>query len=90
MSDYQQKDMEGVLFKNERKEQGSNHPDYQGSVTIKGIKYNLGAWINTSKKSGKKFMGLKVKPWEDNAIRTPKQQPAPVQQNDGFDDSEPF
>lgn len=63
MSDFQQKDMEGVLFKNDEATPENKQPIYSGSITIKGVKYNLGAWINTGKKSGKKFMSLRAKAW---------------------------
>lgn len=91
MNDFQQKDMSGVLFKNERKSEGDDYPDYQGSVTIKGTKYNLAAWINVGKKSGKKFMSLRVKPWDDTYQKSaPKSDPVKQQEPDFVDDSIPF
>ena len=51
----------GSLFKNERKEQDS-HSDYNGSINIEGAEYWLNAWIKESKKDGKKFFSLSVKP----------------------------
>lgn len=61
--DFQQKDMEGALFKNDEKTPENKQPDYSGSMTIKGQKYNIGAWINIGKQSGKKFMALKIQEW---------------------------
>ena len=51
------RDMSGVLFKNNRKEQ-PKHPDYQGDVTINGETYRLAAWIKEGAKG--KFMSLAV------------------------------
>jgi len=80
MSDVQQKDMEGVLFKNDKKQEGSKQPDFQGSVTVKGIKYNLAAWVNVGKQSGKKFFGIRVKPWDDTYQKqAPKQPSKPIE-----------
>ena len=57
----------GSLFKNERKEQDS-HSDYNGSINIEGVEYYLNAWVKESKKDGKKFFSLSVKPrWQQNA-----------------------
>lgn len=73
--EYQQKDMEGVLFKNDEATPENKQPIYSGSITIKGVKYNLGAWINTGKQSGKKFMSLRVQEWGKR--EEPKQAKAP-------------
>ena len=54
MSEYQQKDNSGALFKNEKKETDS-HPDYKGSAMIEGTEYWFSAWINESK-TGTKYM----------------------------------
>lgn len=90
MSDYQQKDMEGVLFKNDKKE-SDKHPDYQGSMTVNGVKYNLGAWINTGKQSGKKFMSLRVSPWGRQEQKSaPQTKPREAGADDDLGDSVPF
>jgi hypothetical protein len=54
MSEYQQKDNSGALFKNDKKETDS-HPDYKGSAMIEGTEYWFSAWINESK-TGTKYM----------------------------------
>ncbi len=51
----------GVLFRNEKKEEGSNQPDYTGSLNVGGTDYFLDAWIKTARESGKKFMSVSVK-----------------------------
>jgi hypothetical protein len=50
------RDMAGALFRNPRKEKDSQ-PDYNGDVTIGGVKYRLAGWLKESK-SGKKFLSL--------------------------------
>jgi uncharacterized protein (DUF736 family) len=67
MMAYEQKDMSGSLFKNDRKETDS-HPDYKGSALINGVDHWLDAWINTSN-AGVKYMSLKLKP-KNGAVST--------------------
>ena len=52
-------DNSGVLFKNDK---GDNpkRPDYRGSIAVAGVDYNISGWIRESKKTGDKFMSLKV------------------------------
>ncbi len=76
MSEYQQKDGEGVLFKNKRATK-ETHPQYTGSITVKGVKYSLAAWLKESK-DGTKRLSLSVKPWEDNSVRAPSQTIPPL------------
>ena len=47
------KDMTGVLFMVEDRA-SDKHPNLTGNVTIKGEKYYISAWTNTSK-NGKKI-----------------------------------
>ena len=57
---YEQKDMSGSLFRNDRKE-SDTHPDYKGSALLNGVDHWVDSWVNTSK-DGKKYMSLKFKP----------------------------
>ena len=61
----QQKDMSGVLFKNDK---GDNpkRPDYTGKASIDGTEYYISAWINESKK-GTKYFGLSFNLPKDNS-----------------------
>tara|TARA_R100001463_G_scaffold6332_1_gene20834 strand:+ start:1183 stop:1416 length:234 start_codon:yes stop_codon:yes gene_type:complete len=52
----QQKDMSGVLFKNDKGD-NEKRPDYTGKASIGGTEYYISAWINESKK-GTKYFGL--------------------------------
>lgn len=83
---YEQKDGQGTLFKNKRKET-EKHPDYTGSITINGTEHWLSAWIKDGK-SGK-FMSLSLgKPKEQRGETYKKPSDAPA---DNFGDSEiPF
>jgi uncharacterized protein (DUF736 family) len=57
MSNFEQKDGQGSLFKDEKKV--GSQPDYRGSVKIKGETYKLAGWVKESK-TGKKFLSLKI------------------------------
>ncbi len=46
---YEQRDMSGSLFKNDRKTT-DNHPDYNGSVMINGQEMWISAWIKSPQK----------------------------------------
>jgi uncharacterized protein (DUF736 family) len=69
---YEQKELTGSLFKNDRKETDT-HPDYKGSATINGVSHWLDAWINTAA-DGSKYMSLKMKPKDAQAPRQQYQQ----------------
>lgn len=79
----------GSLFKNDRKELDT-HPDYNGSINVGGEEYWLNAWVKESKKDGKKFFSLSVKPKDQATGKTPaKAKSAPAKTRD--EDSEiPF
>jgi hypothetical protein len=51
----------GALFKNNDK-RDERDPDYRGNININGKAFWLDAWLNESKKDGKKYMALRVKP----------------------------
>lgn len=35
---------QAVIFKNVKKQEGSNQPDYKAFITINGVKYEAGLW----------------------------------------------
>ena len=53
--------MKGVLFKNDKGD-NDKRPDYRGSAVINNVDYNISGWIKASKKSGDKYMSLKIEP----------------------------
>lgn len=56
---FTQKDNNGALFKNEKKQ--SNGPDYKGDIMVDGTPYWIAGWLKESK-GGKKYMSLAVTP----------------------------
>ena len=65
------KDMSGVLFPVENK-QSDKHPNLTGNVIIKGEKFYLSAWTNTSK-NGNKYISLKANAEQKKQDNTPTQ-----------------
>jgi uncharacterized protein (DUF736 family) len=53
---FEQHDLSGSLFRNDKKS-SDKHPDYKGSVIVRGEEFWLAAWIKTGQ-NGKKFMSL--------------------------------
>jgi hypothetical protein len=68
---FEQRDMSGSLFKNERKTQPT-HADYNGTIMVGGVEYWINAWIKEGK-TGTKFMSLSFKPKD---ARKPAQTPS--------------
>jgi hypothetical protein len=85
---YEQKDMSGSLFKNDRKESDS-HPDYKGSALLNGVEHWLDAWINEAR-DGTKYMSLKFKPKDAQQGSGQRQRPQPAAFDTDLDDDVPF
>ena len=75
MTDYDNTNR-GVLFKNNRKEEGDKKPEYTGSLNVGGVEYFLDAWLKTSQ-NGAKFMSVSVKRKDKQAEAPREQQRAP-------------
>lgn len=67
MSNGQQYDnnMRFTLFKNKKKVQGDNKPEYTGKIEIDGKLYWLSAWVKTPTQGGEKFMSGTVRNPDD-------------------------
>ena len=86
---YEQRDLTGSLFKNDKKETDS-HPNARGSALIDGVAYWLDAWTNEAK-DGSKYQSLKFKRKDaqiDNAMGSRQSVPAPF--DDDLDSDIPF
>ncbi len=57
---YEQKELTGSLFRNDRQREGKDDPAYTGSCLIQGPRYWISAW--TKEKNGKKFFSFSFKP----------------------------
>jgi hypothetical protein len=55
MSDFKQRDMSGVLFKNDKREK-ETHPNAKGAALIDGVEYWVSAWTKEGKAG--KFQSL--------------------------------
>jgi hypothetical protein len=75
MMAYEMRELNGSLFKNDKKEQGTNQRDYNGSCLINGVEMWISAWLKTSA-NGQNYMSLSFEPKQ--------QQQAPPRQNQGY------
>ena len=57
---YEKRDGSGALFKNDRKREGKNDPDYKGDILIGGQEYWLSAWLKDGQRG--KFMSISCQP----------------------------
>ncbi len=58
---FEQRDNYGALFKNKKKVEGDNKPNYTGTAMVNGQMVDIAAWVKDAK-SGMKFMSLSFKP----------------------------
>ena len=71
----------GTLFKNDKKTKDTD-AEYKGQVNVNGVEYWLSAWVRESKKDGKKFFSLSVKP-KDRDHNEPTRRDIPEDIDDG-------
>lgn len=83
MSDYETRDNNGSLFKNDKKT-SPKHPDYKGQAMVNGEEFWLSAWIKDGRNG--KFMSIAFTPKDEPQSGGNKRKPAA-----GIPDSEmPF
>jgi hypothetical protein len=76
----------GALFRNADKDPNDEKErDYGGTLDVEGTKYWLSGWVRTSKKSGKKYLSLSIKPKVEKPAESKKKSPA-----EDLDDRIPF
>lgn len=85
---FEQRNDSGALFRNEKKRDGDNLPDYVGQAKVQDHEYDISAWIKTSSK-GTKYMSIAFKPpWQaSRGTAPPKAEPKTVAD---LDDDIPF
>jgi hypothetical protein len=84
---YEQRDLSGSLFKNDKREKDS-HPNLTGTVMIGGVEYWASGWTK-ERANGDKWISLSFKVKEQRN----GSQGAPMQRgrfDDDLDDSVPF
>jgi uncharacterized protein (DUF736 family) len=67
---FEEKDGQGALFKN-TKSTNERAPQYRGTCTIGGKRYQISAWIKEPKNGGDKFMSLKLEPYREPGVPDP-------------------
>ena len=76
----------GALFRNDDKDPNDDKErDYSGTLDVEGTEYWLSGWVRTSKKSGKKYLSLSIKPKVEKPAESEKKSPA-----EDLDDRIPF
>lgn len=70
----EQRELSGILFKNDRKREGKQDADYQGSCTINGVSYWMSAWLKDGAKG--KFMSFSFKPKDGRPVASSAARPA--------------
>lgn len=62
---YEQKELQGSLFKNQKREKDS-HPNMTGSAKIKGVEYWVAGW--TKGEGDKRWISLSFKPKDGTVV----------------------
>lgn len=80
-----------TLFKNDDR-RNERDPVYKGQGTIDGREYWVSGWVNESRKDGRKYLSVKVKPKQETRRdnyerRDARREQAPL---DDFDSEIPF
>lgn len=81
---YEIRDNSGSLFKNDKKQEGDNKPNYTGQVMINGVEMWISAWLKDGPNG--KWMSLSFKPKEQQQAAPSR--PAPASAD--FEDDIPF
>lgn len=73
--DFQQRELSGSVFPNDRKTQ-PNHPDYKGSCLIDGVEYWVSGWLKVTARG--KFLSMAFQPKEARPSAAGGLDPVPV------------
>lgn len=85
---YEQRDLSGSLFKNDRREKDT-HPNLTGSIMIDGKEYWLSGWTK-ERNSGEKWISLAAKPKEARNGPSPEYRDAVAASQPDLDDDVSF
>ena len=77
---YEQKDMSGSIFKNNRKEKDT-HPDLSGTALIDGHEYWVSGWKKKDR-NGDTFVSLSFRPKEPMQSIQRSPEPKPILEDD--------
>jgi hypothetical protein len=76
----------GALFRNHDKDPNDDKErDYSGTLDVEGTEYRISGWVRTSRKTGKKYLSLSVKPKVEKPAESERKSPA-----EDFGDEIPF
>lgn len=76
---YEQKDMSGSLFKNDRREKDT-HPHATGTALIDGVEYWVSAWTKEGKNG--KFQSLAFRKKEEKTAQGVKRNPGKLEEDE--------
>lgn len=78
---YEYKEGQINVFKNDKKQEGSNQPDYRGKLMIGGVMKEVSLWVKESG-NGTKYMGGQI----SNEYKKPEtsEEPKTEQDNSGL------
>ena len=77
---FEQKDMSGSLFKNDRREKDT-HPHATGSAVIDGVAYWVSAWTKADK-NGNKFQSLAFRKKEEKTAQGVKRNTGKLEEDE--------
>lgn len=78
MSDFQQRDGTGQLFRND-KATSEKHPSHKGTFLLNGVTYEIAAWVKDGKRG--RFFSLKVSEAGNRGAQDPAPSPSSVSSN---------
>ena len=89
MSDFQQKDMTGAIFRNDKRNGNERAPNATGTAMIDGVIYRISAWTKEGKNG--RFQSLAFSRREGDAPTKHDDHAAPTPRGAFYgDDTEPF
>lgn len=87
---FEQNDMNGALWRNDKKQEGDRRPDYRGNAKIHGVDMWVSAWLKKDRNGGT-YMSLAFEDKErrtEHPNRTEAEATRPIAEE--LDDSMPF